>query len=235
MIFKNFICLLICSTAIWSNAQEATGVAKFLVDVDNGYFEILIDDSLYLKNYKTNLIPGSHTAKVWSPGYITTEVSFEVKAGETTETYVEMAISNNRQKFEADYSAYRLRFHKSLTIPASVTLASTLTTGTFMILAYDRRRQILKDIDGYHASPEYSQVEDFKERIAANNRKYNNYRIGYYIGSGLSILSLATTIYTYTKFKRNNVEPVLNSESPFKERFSLRVSPLSFGLTYKIG
>ncbi|OIQ24490.1 MAG: hypothetical protein BM555_07105 [Crocinitomix sp. MedPE-SWsnd] len=216
-------------------SQGNTGTVKFLVEVDNGYFEILIDDTLYLKNYKTTLEAGQHSAKVWSPGYITTEVSFEIKANETVEQFVEMAISNERQVYEKEYSAYRMKFHKSLTIPGSVTLATAITSGTFMILAYDRKIQTLKDVDLYHAAPNLEQVELHKSRIAINNSKYNRYRAGYYITGGLSILSLATTIYTYTKFKKNNIEPTLNSESPFKDRFSWSVSPVSFGLTYRIG
>ncbi|MFT4603227.1 MAG: hypothetical protein ACI857_003415, partial [Arenicella sp.] len=226
-----FVTLVLVLTALTSKAQVGEGVVKFLVDVDNGYFEILINDTLYLKNYKTNLPAGTHTAKVWSPGYITTEVSFDVKPGETTEQYVKMAISNERQDFEKKYAAYRMKFHKSLTIPASVTLFSALTTTTFMVLAYDKRKSILKDVDSYHASPTYKEVEFYKERIEIDYKKYNNYRASYYVAGALTTLSLVTTIFTYTKFKRTNTEPVLNAESPFKDRFSLQITPVSFGLT----
>jgi len=235
MYLRTTLFALFSILSISSFSQANTGTVKFLVEVDNGYFEILIDDTLYLKNYKTTLEAGEHSAKIWSPGYITTQVSFEVKANETVEKFVEMGISNERQVYEREYKDYRMKFHKSLTIPGTVTLATALTSGTFMILAYDRKIQTLKDVDLYHAAPDLQQVELYKSRIALNNTKYNRYRAAYYITGGLSVLSLATTIYTYTKFKKNNIEPVLNSESPFKDRFSLRVSPVSFGLTYKIG
>ena len=217
-----------------SSAQE-TGTIKFLVDVDNGYFEIVIDDTTYLKNYKTDLAAGPHTAKIWSPGYITTEVAFTVTAGETSEKYVKMAISNERQTYEADYKSYRMQFHKALTIPLSVTLAAGLTSSAYMLLAYDTRKQVLTDIDSYHAAPSYSETVFYKNSIQTGNKRYGNLRAGFYTSLTLTALSVGTTIFTYNRFKKKFKEPKLNSESPFKDRFTMRVSPFGARLIFNVG
>ncbi|MEO9533185.1 MAG: hypothetical protein ABJG68_09625 [Crocinitomicaceae bacterium] len=230
------VCLLVASLvfSLNLNAQEK-GTVKFLVDVDNGYFEIVIDDTTYLKKYKTDLAAGPHTAKVWSPGYITTEVQFNVEAGKTTEKYVKMAISNERQAFEADYKNYRMQFHKSLTLPLSVSLAAGVTTSAYMLLAYDTRKQVLTDIDSYHAAPSYSETVYYKNRIQTGNKKYGNLRAGFYTSLTLTALSVGTTIFTYRRFKKNYTEPKLNSESPFKDKFTMRVSPFGAQLIFNVG
>lgn len=233
---KNFLALfLLINASIVSFSQEEKVTVNFLVEVDNGYFEILIDDSIFLKIYKTELLPGTHTAKVWSPGYLTAEVDFEVKAGEKTAVNVPMVISNERQNFERDYKDYRMQFHKHLTIPVAVTLASAVTTVTFMTLAYNSKNTVQKNIELYHSSPNYKDVITYKGLVDENNSKYNKRRAGFYTSVSLTGLSLAATIFTYTRFKKNFTEPKLNSSSPFKDRFSFIPSPLGFHLTYKIG
>lgn len=204
---------------------------KFFVEVDNGYFEILINDNFYLKNFQTKLPPGKHSAKIWSPGYITNEVTFEVTENQVTEVHVPMAHSNERIEFENEYKVYRMNFHKSLTLPGTVTLAGVLTTGTFMTLAFDRKRKLLDLVDSYHAAPTYSEVLDYKSQINSNNQKFNRYRIGYYVAGGISVGALITTIYTYSRFKKNSTEPVLKATSPFADRFSF--NPFMNGCTLK--
>ena len=219
----------------FGGSAQDQGNAQFLVDVDNGYFEILVDDTIYLKIYKCTLPVGAHHAKIWSPGYITTEVNFEVKKDETTKTYVQMAISNNRQEFERQYKEYRMRFHKSLTLPLSITLATTLISGTFMLKAYDSKKKIYGNIDQYHKAPNYLEANSLSQSISENNRIYNRQRILFYSTLGLSAAALGTTIYTYTMFKRNNTEPKLNAESPFKDRFSLHINPFGGTLIWRLG
>ena len=120
---------------------ENEGMVKFLVDVDNGYFEVLVNDTLWLRQYKDTLPAGKYEAKVWSPGYVIHPIDFEIKAGEVTEKFVNMVFTNDRQKFEADYKAYRMNFHKSFTVPASVSLGISLWTGYHMIRSYDLRKK----------------------------------------------------------------------------------------------
>lgn len=216
------------------SAQDQ-GNAQFLVDVDNGYFEIMVDDTMYLKIYKCTLPVGPHHAKIWSPGYITTEVDFVVKKDETTKTYVQMAISNDRQEFEREYKEYRMKFHKSLTLPLSITLATTLISGTFMLKAYDTKKKIYENIDLYFKAPTYLEANSLSQSISENNRIYNRQRILFYSTIGLSAAALGTTIYTYTMFKRNNTEPKLNAISPFKDKFSLNLNPFGGTIIWKLG
>lgn len=229
------ISLLFCLTLVQRTNAQDTGSVRFLVDVDNGYFEIVIDDTMYLKLYKANLPVGHHTARVWSPGYIITEVEFDIKKDEVNEKYVKMAISNERQDYEFAYKEYRSKFHKSLTLPLSITLGLGLTTGYFMMKSYDTRQLIYDDITLYHQAPTYSEVLFYKNRLENNNIKYNRLRGAFYTSLVATSLMVGTTIYTYRKFKQNNTEPTYNKESPFKEKFSLQLSPFGGRLIFNVG
>lgn len=224
------------SLAAVSNKQltENEGVVRFAVDVDNGYFEVLVNDTLLIKRFKDTLKAGTYQAKVWSPGYITATIEFEVVAGKTTTKYVEMAYSNAKQQFEQDYSAYRKQFHKSLTLPASLAFGSAMLSGTFMILAYDKQNVIKEDIVLYNSASKASEVVEIKDRVEKNNRLYNVYRSTFYVGTGLTFALIGTTIYSYSKFKKNHPEPVLNDKSPWHDRFSLRISPVSGSLIWHL-
>lgn len=231
-VFSFFVLILLFQ---YSFAQSEKGQVNFLVEVDNGYFEILVDDSIFLKIYKTDLEPGKHSAKIWSPGYITAEVDFEVRANEKNNVNVPMVVSNERQNFEREYKEYRMQFHKHLTVPLTVTLAASLTTTTFMIYSYINKNKVQENIELYHYSPNYNDVQKYKGLAETHNLKYNRLRAGFYTSLTITGLSLATTIYTYRRFKKNYTEPKLNSTSPFKDRFSFMPSPFGFHLTYKIG
>ncbi len=235
MQLKNYITFLILFFSLSNGYGQDTGIVKFLVDVDNGYFEIVMNDTIYLKRYKDTLPVGNYSAKIWSPGYVLTETNFTIEKDKVTEQYVEMAKSNERLSFEKDYGEYRMNFHKRLTIPATATLVTSLTTAYFMMRAFDLKKSIVADMDLYSATSSTSEITDLKLRIDNSNKRYNRNRFGYYISGGLSALLLGGTIYSYVNFKRNYTEPVLNSESPFKDRFSF--SPTFYGgrLTFTFG
>lgn len=215
--------------------QDKKGFVRFLVDVDNGYFEIVIDDTIYKKIYKSELAVGHHKAKVWSPGYVTNLVEFDIEEGKTVDVYVKMAISNERQEYEREYRDYRMKFHKSLTVPLSATLATAVVSTSFMISAYTLRKKIYNDIDLYFSAPTYSEVQLYKQNIAENNRKYNRQRIIFYSGLGLTLAGIGTTIYTYHMFKKDNTEPQLKSESPFRDKFSYYITPFGGGIKWRFG
>lgn len=218
-----------------SMAQELeTGQVQFQVDVDNGYFEIVIDDTMYIKLYKADLAVGQHKAKIWSPGYDTKEVTFYIQKDQVTRKYVPMKISNDRKQYEADYKDYRMKFHKSFTVPGAISLTLALSTGALALNGYELRKSILSDIDLYHKSPNYYDANFYKQRILDRRQTYKVIRVMYYSTLGLTIASVATTIFTYTWFKKRYKEPQLMAPSPFKDRFSLNINPVGFQMTYNL-
>lgn len=231
-----FTIFLICISSAHAFSQEAKlGEARFMVNVDNGYFEILINDTMLVKQYKVQLPQGKHSAKVWSPGYITSQVDFEVFNDSVTNNYVEMAVSNERKQFEEDYKAYRMEFHKSLTVPACTTLGMALTSGVLMTRGYTLKKTILSDVESYHLSANYKDANFYRNEIDLNNKKYNRTRIGFYSFLGLTAASLGTTIFTYSRFKKTSQEPKLNAESPFKDKFSFYLTPYGGLMRITIG
>ena len=214
---------------------QDVGIVKFFVEVDNGYFEIEVNDTLLLKRYKDTLPAGHYEAKVWSPGYIVAPIEFDVVAGKTTEKHVEMAKNNDYIRYESEYKDYRMKFHKNFSLPLSLSLGSAITTGIFMVNAYDKRKEILSDVNLYQKSVMPSEIAEIKERTFENNRKYNRYRTGFFIGSGITLGLVGTTIWAYRKFNRENIEPTFDKTSPFKDKYTLNITPYGCSLRIKIG
>lgn len=213
---------------------QDTGVVKFYVDTDNGYFEIELNDSILLKRYKDTLEVGVYRAKVWSPGYQVNEFDFEVLKDELTNCEVKMVRSEAYKQYESDYSIYRKQFHKQFTLPLSTSIVTTITSGFFMLKGYDLKKTVLEDVDLYQQAAQVKDVDDIKLRIASNNKKYDRMRTAFYISSGASILCIGGTIFSAIHFKKNYKEPEFRKESPFKERFSLDFGLNSFNLTYQL-
>lgn len=214
--------------------NENLGEVRFLVDVDNSYFEIEINDTLLLKRYKDSLPAGDYSAKVWSPGYVLNRIEFTVVAGKTTEKYVEMVKNNNYLEYEQDYKAYRMQFHKQFTAPLVLSLTSAVTSGVFMVNAYTKKKKVIADIEDYHLSPVPSEIDALKLSIAENNKKYNFHRSAFYINTGFTFMFIGGTIWSYMNFKKNYTEPDYSKDSPFKDKFSLNLTPYGCSLAIKL-
>jgi len=217
-----------------SMAQQKEAV-KFLVDNENGYFEILLDDTLLIKRYKDSLTVGEHKAQVWSYGYDIKEIEFTVEPGKTTEVYVKLDRSVAFGAYEASYAEYRVKFHKSVTIPISTSLALSLTSGAFMMNAYNLRKIIVTDIGDYSQTTIPDEIALIKNRVEENNRKYNFSRTGFYITGGLALAGIGTSIYTAIKFRRSNSAPTYSKQSPFSDKMSLQFTGTGFVFQFKLG
>ena len=232
--------LLIVTALLTFNGQvgfsqnDNTGMIRFFVNVDNGYFEIEINDTMLLKRYKDTLPAGSYTAKVWSPGYVLNRIEFTIAAGKTVEKHVNMVKNNNFIQYEQDYKAYRMQFHKQFTAPLSLTIASSISTGVFMVNAYNNKKKVLADIELYNLSPVTTEIGEIKLRIAENNKKYNRQRTAFYINSGFTFLMIGGTIWSYLNFNKNYAEPDYTKDSPFKDKFSLNLTPYGCSLALKL-
>lgn len=205
------------------------------MDNENGYFEILVDDTLLIKRYKDSLEVGYHKAQIWSYGYDAKEVEFTVKADTITEVYVKLDRSIAYRAYEESYSTYRLKFHKAVTIPISISLAFSLTSGAFALNAYDLHKKVLIDINNYSQTTVPDEIAMFKLRVEENNRKYNINRTGFYITGGLALAGIGTSIYTAIKFKRSNTEPTYSKVSPFDNKVSIQFTGNGFALQFKLG
>ena len=232
---KTVICSVFTFCLITAAFGQEKGQVKFLVDVDNGYFEIVINDTLYLKRYKDSLKPGFYRAKVWSPGYITTDVEFEIESAKTTEVEVTMAASNDFMQYEYDYKAYRHEFHKSLTLPGSLTLFTLCYSGATMLQMYKHRQLTTEHITSYQVSSDVQEIQLIKENIALSNKKFLRNRVFFYSGLVTSGILAGITAYTYNRFLKNNSEPTFNKDSPFADKFSILPNYNGLTLRLKLG
>ena len=230
-LFKS-ISLLILLLVVQIGFAQKTGTVKFFVDVDNGYFEIEINDTMLLKRYKDTLPAGTYSAKVWSPGYIVTPISFDVVAGKTTEKHIVMAKNADFIRYELDYKKYNREFHKHFTVPLTLTLVSAISSGLLMVNTYSLKKTLTTDIAAYYKSPYPLEIDGLKADIVSNNRKYNINRNAFYVNTGITAFLIGGSIWSYINFKKNYTEPTYNKDSPFKDKYSLNITP--FGCTFAL-
>jgi hypothetical protein len=214
---------------------QQSGVIKFQVDNANGYFEILVNDTLVIRQYKDTLPVGTYNAQAWSYGYDVKDFSFTILPDTAVSVYVKLDRSTVYQAYEQSYHNYRMDFHKSVTLPVSATLALGITSTVFMMKAYDLRTQVTTSISSYYNSPVTSEIAQIKEDVARLNSKYNTMRTGFYIGAGLTSLGVLTSIYTCNRFKQTSTEPTYSKQSPFAGKMSLNFTPYGYGMIIKIG
>jgi hypothetical protein len=190
---------------------------------------------MLLKRYIDTLVEGNYRAAIWSPGYNTTNVNFAITPGKISTVNVSMTHNSSKTEFEKTYREYRKAFHRSATLPASLTLANTLISCSFMMVAYDIRVKIHQDIALYDKATTAVEVNTIKQRVEENNFKYNVYRSVFYTGSTISVLMLATTVYTAIRFKKRNTEPVYRDQSPWHDRFSMGITPYGCKIKFNFG
>lgn len=101
---KQKIGLFFISLLISINLTAQEGIVKFAVDVDNGYFEILINDTLLLKRYKDTLAVGVFKATIWSLTYEEGVLSYIAITtdSEVLEGYKEIEKNNPMSGFVID-------------------------------------------------------------------------------------------------------------------------------------
>ena len=231
---KFFLAIILLTSTLSVSAQEM-GQVRFLVDVDNGYFEVVINDTLYLKKFKDSLPPGNYTAEIWSPGYVTENKEFTIESGKTTDVEVTPVHNNDYVQYEYDYKEYRNEFHKSLTAPLALTLTSALYTGTVMLRMYNFRDQAIDELALYNLSISSTEIGTIKTNIDTYNSKFKRNRIFFYSGAFLTGALAVYSTYSFIKFKRNSTEPTYNKDSPFKDRFTFIPNPTGFTMQLRFG
>jgi hypothetical protein len=226
---------LVFTFTLTQSFSQQYGAVKFQVDNANGYFEILVNDTLLIKQYKDTLPVGTYRAEAWSYGYDVEDFSFTILPDTAISVYVKLHRSTVYQAYEQNYQKYRMDFHKAVTLPLTTTLAFGVTSTIFMIKAYDLKKEVTTRISSYYASPVTSEIALIKEDVAKLNSKYNTMRTGFYIGAGFTALGVITSIYTGTKFRRTSTEPSYSKTSPFATKTSFHFTPYGCGMIIKIG
>jgi hypothetical protein len=97
---------------ISSNAiSQDKGIVKFQIDNDNGYFEVLVSDTLLIKKYADSLAVGHYKAQVWSYGYEVEDFEFTISKDSVTLAYVKLNRSTAYVAYSQSYDNYRAKFH----------------------------------------------------------------------------------------------------------------------------
>lgn len=215
--------------------SQDKSLVKFIVDNENGYFEVLLDDTTLIKQYKDSLTVGEHKALVWSYGYDAQSVSFTVLPNQDNEVYVKLYRSDAYQAYTSSYHDYRMQFHKAVTLPVSLTLLAGITSGTFMLKAYELKKKITVDMENYYSTPFPDEIAAYKASVESNTKKYDRNRYGYYATGAITFFGIGVSTYLGLRFKHNHIEPTYSKVSPFSDRTSFIFTGTGCSIQIRIG
>lgn len=232
---RKSVFILIFIFQSFCGSSQSKGVVRFLIDNENGYFEVMLNDTLLIKNFKAILPAATYKAEIWSYGYDISETSFTVIPDSTIDVYVKLNRSDSYKAYEESYSKYRMSFHKFVTVPVSSSIAFSLLSTGFMLRAYDYKKQIFNGIENYNNAFQSDEIQDIKSTVDDLNNRYDRNRIGYYVTGSLAFASIVGTIISGTYFRNNFEEPVYSKTSPFNQRVGLYFNGSACTLKIRIG
>ena len=217
-----------------SNAQ--TGQIKFAVEVDNGYFEILLNDTLLLKKYKDTLPVGFYEATVWSPSYLPKDFKFEINEGDNKSLYLKL----DRNPDYIDFVRKDVEWDKKRNRLARLPVGLTVTSGIFTIVSHQflahQHRKLNENLAEYRAANGVFQLQLYKENFAPIEKNYNRLRTAFYSGvtvtSALAVMTVFTRWHFHKHYKYN--VPSYQDHSPWHDRFTWHIGPQSVHLTYSL-
>lgn len=217
-----------------SSSFSQTGIIKFAVDVDNGYFEILINDTLLLKQYKDTLPAGDYSAVVWSPTYVAQEIDFKVTEGMDAMLHVKMVRSDEYLTYAKSQAVFYKKKQSLVKRPAIISSMLTIGTATSFIWLMQKDKQRQELLLNYDNMKEVLKLNNYKDEYETVENHYNLARTFFYVGTGLTLASIITSVFTIRnfnqKFKHNR--PVYSDGSPWQDRFSINVGVKSCSLKF---
>jgi hypothetical protein len=229
-----YLTLISCFFLSTISFSQDKGVIRFAVDVDNGYFEILLNDTLLIKQYRDTLPIGHYDGVVWSSGYEAKEISFDVGPGENGMLHVKM--KHNQAFFDniQESISYDKKRHLFKHVPVAVIflgLATSAVTTHFL-----RKSRDALDLEAlkYGSIGSLWAIRQYKANFITQEKGYNRLRTLFYGGIIVSATTFVGAIFTFRYFNKNIHYSNLRENSPWNDKFSLNFGPNNFHLTYDL-
>lgn len=232
---KRFFFILLYFLSL-SSAISQTGIVKFGVEVDNGYFEILINDTLLLKRYKDTLPAGNYTAKVWSPTYETKEIEFNVVEGQSQNLHVKMRKTDAYLEYFSNRLTWDRKKQIQVNNPIIITSLFAVSTITFQRFIVHFNNKMVDMYSEYGAQKEVFKLKNYKRNFTALETNYNRFRSYFYGSLALTSVSAVTGFFTIRNFRKKykGKRPYYKDASPWQNRVSFNGGFNNFSLIYRL-
>ena len=204
------------------------------MDIDKRYFEIQLEDTLLINQSIVELPTGLYEGFIWSPGFETQEIQFEIKPNENTDLLMKMERT-------VEYLAYRqempLYLKKGKRFKRAPLIFMVLCAGG-TIFATERmtsfQRKLFQGEYDYQYTTSVRNMILLKDEMRLNTIKYNQYRTFFYTGLAATGVALIGSIWSARYFKRKIPKPYYNKESPFQNKLGLEIGIGRINLTWNI-
>lgn len=224
-----YITILLFLFSLTSYCQ--TGTIKFVIEQDNGHFEILVNDTLLLKTYKDTLPVGTYTAKIWSPSYKQLDTSFIIKKNIETICFHQLKRTENYYNEVKNMVLRNKKKSVYVRLPIFLSVVAATSTIIYSASASKQLKATNLFIQDYPKLESLAQVQVFKSELLGMQNRFNKTRTRLYTSLTLSGLFAGVTIYgnhllnKRYPYKRLNLKP-----SPFIDKMSFNYSINSFSL-----
>lgn len=211
------------------------GIIKFMIEQENGYFEVLINDTLLLKTYKDTLPVGKYRAQIWSKGYEIMDTSFIIK--ENIETIHFQKLKRTSEYYSQIKERVLRNKKKTIYVRPSIFLSvATATTAiVFGASASNQLKSINLFIEDYKKLKSLAQVQIFKSELLNMQNRFNKTRSIFYTSLTLSGLFTGMAIYgNHLLNKRYPYKELNFKPSPFVDKISFNCGINSFSLTFSL-
>ena len=230
---KPFLLFLLLSLSLYSHSQK-TGIIRFAIEVDNGYFEIFLNDTLLEKRYKDTLPVGHYEGTIWSPTYKTKDISFDILEGDNGKFHTKL--EHNEAYYEDIKASINYDKKRNLykRLPVFLIVTGLITSGVVYPFL-SKSRDIIDDrISRYSELSLPSYIRNFKTSFIQYENQYNTRRAIFYSGIGISCSAFVASFFSFRYFNRNFSYSNLKETSPWADRFSFYFTGSSTGFIIKI-
>lgn len=214
--------------------SQKKGIVRFAIEVDNGYFEILLNDTLLVKSYKDTLPVGHYNGVVWSPSYEAKVIEFDVIPGDNSPFYLKLEHNEahyNNELVSKNYDRKRRLYRHT---PVYLSVGGLLTSGVVLPFLRKSSKDLEEQVLLYDYLKAPHLIRNYKADFIPLEKKYNLQRTLFYAGIGVSCASIVTAVFTFRYFNSHFRYSNLKEESPWHDRFSMNFGLNTFNLTLKI-
>lgn len=233
MIRPLFFATVLLLTSASANCQEK-GIIRFAVEVDNGYFEILVNDTLLIKSYKDTLPYGEYQAVVWSPTYEPRSISFIVNAPDNETVHIKMKRKQSYLSSIQSENTLQTKRKVMLHLPVTLSVCSFVGAGVSWVFLNKNRKILQEELPKYGTIQSVIDLREYKENFAKAERNYNTSRAIFYSGIAIGAASTIFSIWSSRYLKKNFKRTQYKDHSPWHDRFSWRIGFSSMSLNFNL-
>lgn len=238
MLKKSIVLLLLLQFMGYAFAQDLEKV-RFGVDLDGEmrldkrYYEIRLNDTVYINASIVYLPEGTYQAEFWAPGYQLKTLTLDVSSDKANDFMVNMEKTEAYLSYIEEMPHYQHEIGKrKWPIRASVLLLAA--TGVCVFQTERLQANNIEVLRKYKLVRNAFQANLEKNSVIKASNQFNQMRVGLYTACTLSLASIAFSTWYTIHLNRKNSKPTYNRTSPFSNQLSLNMSINQIKFTWNI-